>query len=288
MDLLSTIMRDVERVASPYVEIAEGFDCHESMAWMHASFRLPFIAVALYLAFVAVGPLIFGKGLPRAVTRPLFFFWNLFLSLFSVWGFWACFSFILREYSNVKGTPDVFIKQLVCSDDMIMRDDGACYGVAGFAGYAFTLSKFFELGDTVFLVLMGKKVEFLQWWHHATVLLYCWFAWGHSTPSALTFGTMNYFVHMQMYFYFAVSQYSTILRPIRSLITLLQLAQMVVGVSITALSYYYSNHTGGCSPTYDDTYFITCGVMYSSYLILFLNLFLQSYVLKTRKKSKTE
>ena len=39
--------------------------------------------------------------------------------------------------------------------------------------YMFMLSKFPELVDTVLLVLRGRPVPFLHWYHHITVLLYC-------------------------------------------------------------------------------------------------------------------
>lgn len=31
-----------------------------------------------------------------------------------------------------------------------------------------------ELGDTLFLVFRGKTVPFLHWYHHVTVLYFCW------------------------------------------------------------------------------------------------------------------
>ena len=41
----------------------------------------------------------------------------------------------------------------------------------------FIFSKLPELFDTAFLVLQKKKVIFLHWFHHTTVLLYCWHAY---------------------------------------------------------------------------------------------------------------
>jgi len=41
----------------------------------------------------------------------------------------------------------------------------------------FIFSKFPELLDTAFLVLQKKRVIFLHWFHHTTVLLYCWHAY---------------------------------------------------------------------------------------------------------------
>merc|ERR1712127_1141715 len=41
----------------------------------------------------------------------------------------------------------------------------------------FVLSKFAELWDTFFIVVHKKPLIFLHWYHHITVLLYCWVAW---------------------------------------------------------------------------------------------------------------
>lgn len=56
--------------------------------------------------------------------------------------------------------------------------------------------------DTVFLVLRKREVIFLHWFHHVTVLLYCWHAYHHSVAAGLWFATMNYSVHSIMYLYY--------------------------------------------------------------------------------------
>jgi hypothetical protein len=147
------------------------------------------------------------------------------------------------------------------------------------------LSKFPELLDTVFLVVLHKKVEFLHWYHHVTVLMYSWFAYRSATPSAVLFGSMNYFVHSVMYFYFFASQYTNVLSFMRMPITTLQLMQMMVGMYVTLLAYFYDTDPSvGCSKTYKNSGFFTfCAFMYGSYFVLFLKLFLDSYVFKTRK-----
>eukprot|EP01059_Diplonema_ambulator_P018472 TRINITY_DN30850_c0_g1_i1.p1 TRINITY_DN30850_c0_g1~~TRINITY_DN30850_c0_g1_i1.p1 ORF type:complete len:299 (+),score=60.99 TRINITY_DN30850_c0_g1_i1:47-898(+) len=279
-------MDDITAMLEDLGAKVEGYECHANMDMVRADKVTPCAVVACYLVMVWLGPKVVGEGLPRGVTRPAFAVWNLCLSVFSWCGLYACGMFVVSELAMLAGQGNGLeetVQHMVCSDEMIFRKPGgACYGAVGFAAAAFTFSKFVELGDTFFLIIMGKKIEFLQWWHHATVLLYCWVAFGEKTPSALIFGTMNYFVHSIMYLYFAVSQYSTIMRPFRSLITILQLSQMVVGTAVVCLTYYFKS-TATCSPSYTTWYFTCCGVMYVSYLILFLKLFLDSYVFKTRK-----
>eukprot|EP01064_Diplonema_japonicum_P010241 TRINITY_DN1755_c0_g1_i1.p2 TRINITY_DN1755_c0_g1~~TRINITY_DN1755_c0_g1_i1.p2 ORF type:complete len:282 (+),score=56.83 TRINITY_DN1755_c0_g1_i1:51-896(+) len=280
MDAFALLLADLKIVVKNY-------ECHVNMDMVRADKVTPSVVVAAYLLMVWLLPKVMGKGLPRGFTKPLFTLWNLLLAIFSWCGLYACLTFVIAEIELVTSKGGDLVHHMVCSDDMIFKQpDGACYGMVGFAAAAFTFSKFLELGDTFFLIIMGKRIEFLQWWHHATVLLYCWVAFGERTPSALIFGTMNYFVHSVMYFYFAVSQYSTILRPFRSLITLLQLSQMIVGTAVVGFSYYFKE-TASCSPSYTTWYFACCGVMYASYLILFAKLFADSYIFKTRRKEKT-
>ncbi|GET87098.1 fatty acid elongase, putative [Leishmania tarentolae] len=83
--------------------------------------------------------------------------------------------------------------------------------------------------DTAFLVFQKKPVIFLHWYHHVTVMLYCWHAWMASTSNGLWFVCMNYSVHSIMYFYYFVAAcgYGKLLRPVAPLITFLQIAQMV-------------------------------------------------------------
>ena len=52
-----------------------------------------------------------------------------------------------------------------------------------------------ELGDTVFVVLRKKPLIFLHWYHHVTVLLYCWHSYYEQTTYGLYFICMNYTVH---------------------------------------------------------------------------------------------
>merc|ERR1711991_495069 len=140
------------------------------------------------------------------------------------------------------------------------------------------LSKFPELLDTFFLVYMRKPVAFLHWYHHATVLLYCWFAYKNATPSAVIFATMNYCVHSVMYLYFGVATYTRALSFMRMPITMMQLSQMALGVGLTLVTYVYAHDGEGCSATYTGSgFFPFCAALYGTYLVLFAQLFYKSY-----------
>ena len=55
----------------------------------------------------------------------------------------------------------------------------------------FTVSKVPELLDTAFLVLQKKPVILLHWYHHWTVLLYTWHAYGLGVTTGFWFEAMN-------------------------------------------------------------------------------------------------
>jgi hypothetical protein len=259
---------------------ASAFDCHPVHTWVVSNqFRTPLVAVSTYVFSVFVLlPLVRWRtsaDVPAWMAHA-FALWNLALSLFSSVGFVVCFPFALQVLSTGG------LRALVCSDDMMLGgapgdDAAACYGDVGFMMTLFMFSKIPELTDTFFLVLMHKRVDFLHWYHHATVLLYSWFAYHFATPSAVMFGTMNYAVHSVMYFYFFASPYWN-MRILRQPITALQVGQMVVGLAVVAAALWFQSH-GGCSATYSDSgFFGWCALLYGSYTILFVKLYYNLYV----------
>ena len=98
-------------------------------------------------------------------------------------------------------------------------------------------SKIPELFDTFFIVARQSPLIFLHWYHHVTVLLYCWHSYATEAPQALYFIAMNYSVHAIMYMYYFLmmiakpdSGLKKFLKSIAGMITAMQLSQMVVGI----------------------------------------------------------
>ena len=56
---------------------------------------------------------------------------------------------------------------------------------------------------TEHVVARQRPLLFLHWYHHVTVLLYCWHSYATEAPQALYFVAMNYSVHAIMYGYLA-------------------------------------------------------------------------------------
>lgn len=260
----------------------EDFDCKHLLAFVRANHWVaPVTACVTYvlLIFVII-PALRWKKAPGYV-RHLFALWNLLLSIYSAISVCVAIPYVVRQFTNHG------LHHLVCSDKLMLgskQDDAACYGAIGFVMSLFMLSKFPELGDTFFLAAMNKPISFLHWYHHVTVLLYSWFAYENATPTAVMFATINLTVHAIMYFYFCFSNYTKALGFMRKPITTIQLLQMVVGVSMTVVAYYYDK-TRGCSATYGDSgFYYFCSAIYGSYLVLFAKLYYDNYIAARPKK----
>ena len=52
-------------------------------------------------------------------------------------------------------------------------------------------------------MLRKQKLIFLHWYHHITVLIYCWYSFSQYTAPARWFVVMNFVVHSIMYTYYA-------------------------------------------------------------------------------------
>jgi elongation of very long chain fatty acids protein 6 len=139
-----------------------------------------------------------------------------------------------------------------------------------------SLPVYSELIDTFFIVIHKKPLIFLHWYHHITVLLYCWHSYVTTSPPGIFFVTMNYSVHASMYGYYflmAMKLRPKWFNPI--IITGFQISQMVVGVVVTVLGFYFYSTDKECKIEKENN--TAAFVMYGSYLFLFLQFFIGRY-----------
>jgi hypothetical protein len=168
-------------------------------------------------------------------------------------------------------------------------------GAAGLWVMLFVFSKVPELIDTYFLVEAKKQVIFLHWYHHITVLLYCWNSYVTESAAGLWFVAMNYSVHSIMYLHFYLQTsfptpkgtqkpkgglyaLARLMSRNAILITVMQIMQMFVGTSIVLACLYYNKYgvkvykykysMSKCNNV--DSNLLAGGVMYASYLALFV------------------
>eukprot|EP00121_Abeoforma_whisleri_P001309 Awhi_evm1s1164 len=123
-------------------------------------------------------------------------------------------------------------------------------GASGMWTTLFIFSKIPELFDTAFIVLRRSKLIFLHWYHHITVLLFCWHAYATRSSS----GWLPRWVN-----------------PIW--ITCFQLSQMAVGIFVCVSVFYFQSIGEPCHVKQENL--VAAGLMYSSYFALFLKFMLE-------------
>jgi hypothetical protein len=194
--------------------------------------------------------------------------WNLFLAIFSFVG-------------AIRTAPHLFFmlkdfgfEYTVCRSALASYGSGA----TGFWVALFIFSKYAELFDTVLLVVRKRKVGFLHWYHHCSVLLYCWHAYVWEMPTGIYFVVMNYSVHAIMYFYYFLAAVCSKPPKWALIVTIMQLSQMAVGIAITLshvyiLVYETVPRCDGHIPN------LTAALgMYASYFILFAQFLSNRYL----------
>ena len=249
--------------------------------WTSEHWAIPVIATAMYLVMIAsLKSYMADKEKMR--LQPLVIAWNFGLSFFSICGLIYCVPHLL--FNERSGVISAGFYPSVCS-----HASAYGFGEVGFWVFLFIYSKLAELIDTLFLLLRKSPVILLHWYHHMTVLLYCWHAYSVRIGTGLWFASMNYSVHAIMYFYFGLTQCGPAGRKFAKnfamLITSLQLLQMVVGIVVTVASVVYHANGHTC---YVSLFNSLLGlVMYSSYFALFLQLFLNHYIYNAKKVKAT-
>jgi len=227
---------------------------------------ISYVAAVLYVAGLRWGQAAMEERKAWNLHVPLAA-WNLFLAVFSLVGALRTVPHLLLLLSEHG------FDYTVCRAGLPMYGNGP----VGFWVAAFIFSKYFELIDTVFLVLRRRTVGFLHWYHHFSVLLYCWHAYIWEMPTGIYFVSMNYSVHAIMYFYYFLS--SVCSKPPRwaLLVTVLQLLQMAVGIAVT-LSHLYRLHHGSVANCDGHVPNLAlAAVMYASYFCLFGEFLVKRY-----------
>ena len=158
-----------------------------------------------------------------------YFYWNLSLSLFSIWGTYNTLPILIKSiYFNG-------LNSTIVNNDL--------WSLMIYPGLLFAPSKIIELGDTLFIMLKGKKVRFIQYFHHWITMLYCWHAhyyiYNGINVNAI-FCSINYTIHSLMYSWYAISAIG-IITPIwiKNMITKLQIIQMFFGFYMCCIANFY-------------------------------------------------
>ncbi|CAI5959516.1 unnamed protein product [Closterium sp. NIES-64] len=120
-------------------------------------------------------------------------------------------------------------------------------GYLWFWSYIYYLSKYYELLDTVILVLKNKPLSFLHVYHHATIVFLCWL-WLTNTQSLQVIAiTINTGIHVMMYFYYFMHSIG-MPPPWKMFVTNSQIIQFMIGTFVSfPLIYFHFTRPTGCA-----------------------------------------
>lgn len=168
----------------------------------------------------------------------------------------------------------------ICDSSGLHKDPRVKYWI-----YIFVLSKVLEFGDTLFVVLKRRDLIFLHWYHHAVTFLYSFYSVGVYLPAYTRwFIIVNAIIHTVMYGYYGARTLGyRFSRLVNMSITTSQIAQMVFGLSVNLLALYHRKKDSSCDA---HPMISVVGILiYSSFLILFVNFFVRTYLAPCRSPS---
>lgn len=274
--------------------------------WMYSEITahaIPLVTIFLYFMMLFFLPKIVPKegfGNPRTSKNPktlrlwrnFYFVWNMFLCIMSIFMFFGVsiplFRYVFSHGGLFKGSWSV-----ICNTNREATYLTESKIPIVFWGLLFAISKYLELFDTVLLILKnpGRKIIFLHWVHHWSVLLITWYIGYYRIPVGWFYMIVNALVHSFMYYYYAMTELGY--RPTWNFyLTLGQTLQMVFGTALNVIwfyGYWYGNKLGCTCDRGCGQMFIGIGVMYVTYLILFTQFFLEKYGLTSKSEApKTE
>ncbi|SOV73621.1 fatty acid elongation protein, GNS1/SUR4 family, putative [Plasmodium sp. gorilla clade G3] len=265
--------------------------------FVHNKYFICPLIVIIYLLFCKYGNILMRDKKALNLKRTISI-WNFVLSFFNLLvtiKLYPVLIYIIYHYSltGLLIIPPIY----TCG-----------FGTVGLWICFFIISKYFELIDTLFLILKKKEITFLHWFHHSTVLLYTWDTYYEEIPVGFIFICINAFVHSIMYFYYFLASCYNKKFKWSIIVTFIQICQMFLGVLLTSYCLYisyiytYNNkwtvsfvHKLKNNVTFQYGHYISrkniilASLMYISYLYLFINYFFHRYTISylIKKKKKT-
>jgi fatty acid elongase 3 len=170
------------------------------------------------------------------------------------------------------GSVHDFAEALLCDNKAKYVSRGTLY----FWIYLFYLSKFYELVDTVIIVLRKGQLRFVHIYHHWITMLLCFVCLECRLPVQFIATLLNALVHVPMYYYYMMSSMKIEVWWKRYL-TMMQIIQFVIVnvVHLGAFAWHFL-YTHNC--TGFDTWGNHFGLaVITSYLILFLQFYAETY-----------
>lgn len=240
----------------------ESFDYKIEKQWMEQNWYRFLFSIPPYLLIIFQLQS-FMKNRPRLELKNCLIIWNIGLAIFSLMGFLRCFPEFLYSFTEFG------FKYSVCVPSFVEENK-----VSAFWYKMFGLSKVVELGDTLFIVLRKQKLIFLHWYHHTIVIIYAFYHGADYPAMFRWYVWINYAVHALMYSYYAMRAMKIRVPRLHAMsITVLQILQMVVAITVSVYAYFHRHECNVGVPTVIMTLFL-----YISFFVLFLNYFFKTYL----------
>ena len=259
-------------LVSHLLNFEKNFEVKPHLEWIYRNWTITIWLSCLYVAFLVIGSHYMKNRKPFDLRLPLGL-WSLFLSIFSFFGSMRLVPELFDTLSS-RGFVHSFCEGDYKTDKRI-----------NLWMILFMWSKAIEFIDTVFIVLRKQKLIFLHWYHHIITLIYCFFMMGYGLHGPYRwFASMNFAIHTVMYGYYAVKALRLFPVPsiVNKVITTTQILQMIMGFVINVMLMGMRLSNKKCDLPLDSNVFGL--VVYSSFLILFVNFFLQTYRCKPPKE----
>ncbi|KAI5481200.1 fatty acid elongase 2 [Pseudohyphozyma bogoriensis] len=143
--------------------------------------------------------------------------------------------------------------------------------------------KYWELADTMFLVVKKKPLKFLHVFHHSNTALLCYVQLNGTTSVSWVPIVLNLTVHVLMYYYYGMSTAGYKIWW-KKYLTTMQITQFVIDLAVVYFASYtlFSSryapslpHCGSCAGT-EGAAFFGCALL-TSYLYLFIDFYRKTY-----------
>lgn len=223
---------------------------------------------------------------------------NVFLCIYSLWTFVGMLNCLSKCISHIKsetkhsgiGTIAYFF-EAVCEPNHGIFSNKAVEDNLLWYGYWFYLSKFYEVLDTIIILLKGRPSSLLQSYHHAGAMMCMWSGVRYQSPPIWIFVVFNSFIHFMMYFYFSLSCLKIRVPLVfKRALTTMQIIQFVIGGSLAAAHAFIwftdlsSNNIVNCIASPEHALPLIINVAYLAPLTaLFAAFYIESYIRSSGK-----
>ncbi|KAF8941505.1 fatty acid elongase [Dissophora ornata] len=203
----------------------------------------------------------------------LVFVHNTILCVYSAWTFHGMFFAWMKAFSTHS-----FM-------DALCDSDGTFWNSLGYYSYYFYLSKYYEILDTIIILLKGRRSSLLQTYHHAGAIITMYLGYNYRAHPIWVFTTLNSFVHTIMYAYYAATSVG-LKPPGKKYITSMQITQFWTGIGF--ILWYEMGAPKGCFSNPGSRFAVWSVLVYVLPLIyLFTSFARQMYGNRTKRSSTT-